>query len=245
MRTFLYLATVCLALGGCKGGLGELGDERFAYYCAEPGDPYCDFETYEDDCYNHCNSPFEEFNTNKIPAAVALGSRFRILIDSGKYNESAPTTSSPGILEWDGTSFIARQTGEVAVLAWEDESVVDFYYVTISAPTEVRIDRVDADGEQDKNISAFILSAGEETWLRARIYDVNAEPLYGALPCAWTVGDATLIAFETSTDDNLVVLSADASALGSATVQVTLGDLTAAVSVTVVESPLYARGGTP
>lgn len=233
-----------LAAAGCPGSSGELGEERFVYRCASDADPYCDAAFFDTYCYGSCTRPFESNADEEVPGSIALGSRFLVLADPGGFSAITPTSVSPSIVAWDGDAFHAVALGEVALLAVEDGVAQDYKYIRVEAPARIRVDYIDALGAREVDVDAVTVGAGDRGWLRALTLDDGGQPLYGALPCAWSTGDGTQIELDSDPTDNLVRITADATETVTVPVHLSLGDFDATVSITVRDASAL-EGGAP
>ena len=125
------------------------------------------------------------------------------------------------------------------IIASHEGWVTDFYHVTLVEPARLRVDRVDV-GNTETNISHITMDMYETAVLRARVLDSGGQALSGAFACQWT-SDATGVVFDTNSEDNLVMISADGS--GLATLDVDLGDFTHSITVQVYDASGLGGGG--
>lgn len=232
----LLLVSWVLAGGsaGCliDGSLGALGEGLFQYSCADESDPYCDYESCEALGMAWCEGL--ETHKSKIPLEIARGSRFIVVASRLTWGGSATYSlfsASNVMLSSSLGTFVANESGKVAILATGPAGVMDFVYVTIAEPWYLNVNRMGSGAILPGR--SLRLALGEEAWIRVTPHGQTGRLLGGALPCTWQVeaegGDP--VSIEPSLDDNMVLITG--IALGSATLRVTLGDLSLELYLTV------------
>jgi hypothetical protein len=227
-RLFLWVAllastTACGSSSSDPPGTpGELGNGVFRYACDDVSDWVCDSG---------------EANTTTLPDVIAVGSRFRLSFDPSAEGSATVTTGSPEFLEKLSTdTFEAKKNGTVSVIAKRGEVVLDFLHLRLSSADTVRVDRTDATETQLIGLS---LAAGETVSLRAFAMDDANDTLAGALGCAWSSSDDTVVKPASDVKDNQVEIRGEGA--GNATLSVSLGDQSHDLSITV--TPGSGGGG--
>jgi hypothetical protein len=213
---------------GC-GFNGELGQVSFRYDCAGPSDPFCDFSSCEDFSApdSGCLCVNLQNHYGQMPSVIAQGASFHV-----DANWHTVRSASPAMVSGSGGRFVALEEGSVALLAVSDGVVHDYIYVDIERPTRIQLDQVSSCPARTA-VETLSLELGTEAILRATSRRPGGAVLPGALPCSWSVDDtgAGVVVLTSSTVDNLMEIRG--SGVGTATVEVTLGELTASLQVTV------------
>ena len=230
-------AAVLAALGlGCTGitppgNNGELNNGVFSYSCDSDSDPACDSETGM---------------VQAMPSRIAVGGRFTLTYTPSPFGDDTGGSAivepaSKALLtqtETFGSSFKALKPGLCAVLARRGDVVTDFIHMRLETVDHLQVDSTSDTAGAQEGVESIELSTGEVVKLRAFPVDEADELLAGALSAHWTSSDDLVVAFDDLASDNGVTLQAMGA--GTATLQVTVEDLTKEISVTVAgeEEPL-------
>jgi len=264
MMRWVLLAGTYLVLAGCGmdfGTPGQLGEGEYHYVCDGPADPRCDYDfTFGDaggcegfvcsegggGCDSFCASAPSSLDES-IPGAISVGARFSVYYESySNWRFPVFSASEEMLAPAGGESFVAREPGAVAVLAYRydtntnADTVVDLVHVQIEEPTRIRVDRVAPDAPTTRDATGITLAQGQIAWLRA-LPVAGQSLLYGSLPCAWSE-DASALSIVTDPVDNLIGVVGDATGLGE--LHLSLGSLERVFPVRVSDAT-NLNGGTP
>lgn len=170
------LSSACIE----SGEPGALNRGRFSYQCLDSTDTGCDR------------------NSGQLPAAIAVGSRFRVTFapESGPLcNVVSPVTS---LLESTAEGFFVRAPGSFALVATNVRGeAVDFIQQAASEIRELRFRR-----DSDVVLARLTLSVGDTAIINAEPFDARGTRLAGALPYTWQVSGTGALTLEPSTIAN-------------------------------------------
>lgn len=224
MSTRAFLSLLCgvgLLVTGCGLGTpGELGNGGFWHRCTGPSDPVCD------------ELDFLFTEEPALALDIAVGSTFSARYEGTKQVAGRVVSASQNLLSGDqGAGFEALRPGRAALLAEAGSSVVDLVHVRLADAARVRIEVQSFDVASAEDVTEVMMSPGDALVLRALPLDEAEVQLGGALPCAWTVGDTEIVQPSADLSDN--ALGIEARAPGTTTAALTLGNLSAEVTLTV------------
>jgi hypothetical protein len=212
----LALAAVAMTASGCDIGDdatvgGELGRGRFEYICVNDTDPAC--------------SGFLDAST--FPDVFAVGGRFWTRFepeDGGQVPEIK--TSAPEVLSLDRTMLTFERAGTVAVLAVRQTDLVDYKHLDAAPIASVTFER---DAEQA--VGSLLLTEREEARVDATPNDAQGRELGGALDYTWRIVDPTIA--ELVSPDNVDDITVRGLAVGQTTLEMTAGDFSTSLLITV------------
>jgi hypothetical protein len=214
--TLSACASTCGDDDGGPSTVGELGNGRFIYQCVGAGDPVCAPDSVEVD----------------LPGCIAVNARFGLTfdlrddaaIDDGDFDQFIYVESGNDSFVGGTGPFQALRAGRVAMLAREDEQVVDFIHVNLVVPETLEL------FESGVNVSGgtLELAPGDVVLLDARVADPDCTVLGGALELDAESSDVGVVSVVDGAPLELV-----ATGRGIATVTVRNGAIEQLVTVTV------------
>jgi hypothetical protein len=220
--------TICACYSSCDdlpssaSTTGELGNGTFEYSCASLGDAVCEHGAVE----------------QQFPDCIAVGGAFRLdytLKDLSDRDDEHPTSSlsvdsaSATFFSLDHGEFTAEQPGRAALLAFDNEKVVDFIHLDIVTPEAMEIVALDP----EDSVEVLHLASGEAASFRVFPRTTQCAVLGGAVTAEAVSNHPVVVA--TSVLD-VVELRGDVP--GTATVTVKLGELTQEIRVEVSGAPV-------
>lgn len=240
------LLWVALATGCDEGGSvdaagerGELNNGTFFYVCNDKADAQCD-----EDAVVGARDPA----TSAFPP-LARGGRFsvRFEYDDDPVLLNYLIFAGPYVEGMEGSPvFTAVAPGVTAVAAVDESSSLayDLVHLTVVEPAALRISETTTTQERVEDIAAGVdLELGSDavlditaevtlatrTFFRAAPVDGAGNVLAGALDTTWTSSDPGVVAIVSDPENNVIEIEPLGS--GTATLTVTMGDLTATVPV--------------
>lgn len=211
-------------LGGCgdaassASAIGELGNGTFEYRCIDVNDPVCR----------------ESLLATDFPDCLLVGGRFDVdytlrdtdEIDDWDYEFLYVRTASENFIAGNDV-FVAMRTGNAALLAYADETVVDILHLDLITPTTMSLEVV---GDPSAPVDAIQIEEGRTVELRGLGGGSSATCSQpgGSIPLTAESSDSAIVS--TSVVATAVLLG---EAVGSATVTIRMGELSQTVNVEV------------
>lgn len=237
------LAGVLATLSACKnepGGLqGELNAGTFYYRCHAASDAQCD----EDAVVAAADATTAAFP----PIAVGGDFALRFQDDGNRAQEFLITPGSRDFVTGEGTRFSAERSGVVALVvtnAFQKPDAIDLVHVRLSDAVGLRISqatttetttedleagKIEVDGSDVEINIDNPVSLTERTFLRAVPVTADDEILAGALTTSWESSDPTIVEIISDATDNVVEI--ESKGVGTATLTVTMGGMTADITI--------------
>lgn len=197
---------------------GELGEGTFTYLCQLDSDAQCDRG---------------EETSDLALANIALQGRFGIAYsESVEYLQPASTDR----LDYDDAAelWVAGQTGWVGVMAINNLGRVDdFAHFYVVEPVGLRISQRQASGEFTGSFGGVSISVSAQSPITLRVAPTDDQDavLAGALDCSWTSSDPATARIAGDATDNVILVEPLQN--GTATLSVSLGELTAQTTIEV------------
>ncbi len=235
------LGAIALATSGCQdetGGLrGELNAGTFFYRCAERSDAQCDADAVV----------AQADDTTAAFPAIAVGAVFGLRFDDrdGTVGATGFEPATPKFLAVSADALTAMLPGIVGVVFVDNGRAVDFVHLNLVAPASVSISQAStievsvddiaagndivADGSDVAIDLTSPVSVSSRTFLRAVPRSEDGRILAGGLTTEWTTSDPTIIEITSDPSDNVIAI--ETRGTGTATLTVTQGDITAAVTI--------------
>jgi hypothetical protein len=242
------VAALCLAAltAGCSGGdvpgtVGDLGEGVFRYDCVADGDARCNTSQAVDRMAVGSDLGIDP----ELPVAVAVGARFDLsyigdfVTDQGE-SLILDTVSARTDVVTDSGGFVIEQPGTFAFLARSPQGyVADFVHLEAAA-----VDAIDIWHEETRK-DAVELVEGTETTLGVVASSDVSIALAGGLAYQWASSDDAVAGVDSVGSSGMpsgVEINDDevrlvAIAAGTATVTVTVGEISHDFTVTVTAAP--------
>jgi hypothetical protein len=215
--------TMCACYSTCDGSpaaataTGELGNGTFEYRCIGTSDPVC-----EDGVFSQ---PF--------PDCIAVGGAFRLdytLRDISERDEDELTpflhieAANTSFLGGEGGSFHASRPGRTAVLAYDNDVVVDLLHMELVQPDALELQGLDPAAPTDE----LHMRQGEVAVFRVFPRSSSCAGMGGAVDFVADSSDSSVATVGTPD-----VLEIESHKVGHTTVTVALGELTTSIEVFV------------
>jgi hypothetical protein len=235
-------AATLVALAGCDGNFdpsrveGELGRGDFKYECVSPTDVAC--QPLCTTIFN-CHAPSTNEQALAFPSRIAVGglfslsyvheggaasSRYRVTPASPSWVDTA-AGASPSVGSADET-FVAKRVGQLAFLARNEAGhVADLLHVEFVPLHHLEVNDFGA------VTTTIHLEPGGAVVLHAFPQGVDGRLLGGALSYAWSSSDeaVALLAVDSASGQ----VNVEAKAAGTATVRVSVGEISREVAIVV------------